>query len=405
MSEHASNKEDVRQSPDWYDRWLAEEAAMPHLPKRGGAVIKVFLFLAALAALVLLSDFSGNPASLCGACHTMQPYYYTWQASSHNQHSCLDCHAEPGLRGTARLMRDLARFSYVQATSSYVLPIRHFAGIDDEVCLRCHTFNRTTTATGDLIIPHADHSQGQVRCISCHDGVAHGNIGKRRTTTELPPADWNLAAGRLQMERAFTAVPKESCMSCHYYRRLELSCRDCHAEDKTPPDHLASDFLLTHGALTRETGDCYRCHGYDARGRRIEVKPGENLVAFTRRNDFCLDCHRLRPPSHEPDFRDHGPAAAGNEDSCMVCHDNQPQDMLPESSVAYCSSCHPAPHREGWQELHNRRRRGPVQIIPGQDLDESCFACHARQNCLSCHTFEAQNLSQTVGNGLPLLPQ
>ncbi|MHB1255991.1 MAG: hypothetical protein ACYCXI_07180 [Dethiobacteraceae bacterium] len=87
MSEHTPKEDLVRQEPDWYDKWLAEEAAIPHSPKRSAAVLKVLLFLVVMTFLVLLGDFSSNPAGLCGACHTMRPYYYTWQASSHSQQS------------------------------------------------------------------------------------------------------------------------------------------------------------------------------------------------------------------------------------------------------------------------------------------------------------------------------
>ena len=233
---------------------------------------------------------------------------------THAGRTCLDCHAAPGLRGTADLVADLARFAYVQTTDSYILPIRMFAGVDDEACLRCHSFNRGTTAAGDLIIPHADHSESQVRCVACHDGVAHGNIGRRRVAQQIPSAAWDLPEGRRQMDRLFTAAPKEDCMSCHFNRRLALTCQDCHEDDKTPEDHLADDFMLTHGSLARETPNCYRCHNFDARGRKIEVTPGENLTAYARRNDFCLDCHRQRPPSHQPDFRNHRLAAEENLD-------------------------------------------------------------------------------------------
>jgi hypothetical protein len=383
MSEHTPQENSTPQ-PAWLEQWFTEEADASHKPRRSRAVLAPLILLGVLLIMVLLSDISQTPAGVCGACHTMLPYYHTWQASSHSRHSCVACHAAPGFDGTLKLAADLARFAYVQATGTYILPLRLLTGIGDAACLRCHTFNRGTTAAGDLIIPHADHSKGQVRCISCHAGAAHGNIGRRRATVSLPSASWNLLEGRRQMSRVFTAAPKEDCMVCHFNRRVDLTCRDCHQEDKTPADHLAGDFLLTHGALARETGDCHRCHAYDAHGRKISVYPGENLTAYTRRNDFCLDCHRQRPASHQPDFRNHGPAAADNVAGCMICHDNQPQAALPEASAVYCGSCHPSPHRAGWQELHNRRRRG-ARIFPGQKLSAACFACHQRDACLSCH--------------------
>lgn len=405
MSERTPSENNPPQVPPWWEEWFAAEADRHHQPRRGRSAAIPLLAIFLLFVLVLLSDISQTPAGVCGACHTMLPYYHTWQASSHSRQTCVACHAEPGWRGSLELAADLARFAYVQATGTYILPLRLLTGIGDAACLRCHTFNRGTSAAGDLIIPHADHSAGQVRCISCHAGAAHGNIGRRRVTAAIPSSDWNLLEGRRQMGRGFTAAPKEDCMVCHFNRRVTLSCADCHREDKTPAGHLAEDFLLTHGALARETGDCHRCHAYDARGRKITVYPGENLAAYTRRNDFCLDCHRQRPASHQPDFRNHGPAAADNVAGCMICHDNQAQAALPEASAVYCGSCHPSPHRAGWQERHNRRRRG-ARIFPGQTLSSACFSCHQRYVCLNCHVPPADEpLLPAAEPSRPALPQ
>jgi len=399
MSENAAQPDPPRQVNPWWEDWFAEEDARGHQPRRSLAVYAALLLIGMLLMLALVSDVAQTPAGVCGSCHTMLPYYHTWQASSHSRQACVSCHAGPGLEGSVRLVRDLARFAYVQAAGTYVLPLRLPGGVNDAACLRCHTFNRGTTAAGDLIIPHADHSEGQVRCNSCHSGVAHGNIGRRRLTATLPSGSWNLAEGRLQMNRAFTATPKEDCMTCHFSRHVDTGCRDCHQEDKTPANHLPEDFLVTHGALARETPDCHLCHAYDARGRKIKVYPGENLAAYARRNDFCLDCHRERPPGHGDDFRrKHGPAAAGNTGACLIFHDNQAQAALPEASTLYCGFCHPSPHRSGWQERHNRRRRGAARILPGQEISGSCFACHPRDRCLSCHLPPADD-------GLPLLPE
>lgn len=350
---------------------------------RIGRAATALLVLVIIGLASLFSDFSRTPSGLCHTCHTMAPYSSTWQVSSHSNISCLSCHKSPGFSGSLQLGRNMARYIYRQATKSYILPIRIFGGISDEVCLQCHTFNRQVTLTGDLLIPHEDHSTKNVRCIACHKGVAHGNIGKRRVTISLPAQSWTRDESARQMSRPFTAPPKEDCMSCHFNRRIETGCQSCHSEDKVPASHREPGFLTAHGPQAQEFSACLRCHAYDSKGKKIDLPFGGSLKAYSRRNDFCLDCHRLMPESHLPDFRKHGKAAANNTERCLICHDNQAQADLPEASSLYCGSCHPSPHKKGWQTRHTRRRRAVV--TPGMELQQNCFACHDANRCLSCH--------------------
>lgn len=350
---------------------------------RIGMAVAALLALLIIGLASLLSDISQTPSALCGTCHTMTPYNYTWQASSHSNIACVSCHASPGLSGTLQLGRDMARYIFRQTTKSYILPIRLFGGIDDETCLRCHSFNRQASLPGDLIVPHEDHSIKNVRCVACHNAVAHGNIAQRRTAVSIPAQSWSHEEGARQMVRLFTTTPKEDCMSCHFNRRVELSCQACHNEDKVPPSHHEPDFLTAHGKQAQEFTACLRCHAYDKKGRKIELQFGGNLKVYTRQNDFCLECHSKIPESHLPDFRRHGGIAAKDTNRCLICHDNQIQADLPQASALHCGSCHPSPHKKGWQERHTRRRRATV--TPGMAIQTSCFACHDATRCLSCH--------------------
>jgi hypothetical protein len=350
--------------------------------KKGGAAASALLVLLIIWFFTLLSDINESPSALCDSCHTMTPYYYTWQVSSHGSLSCLSCHKGAGIKGNIRFGKDMVRYIYRQATQTYILPIRIFSGLSDEACMRCHTFNRLASLPGDLIIPHEDHSKKNVRCVACHVSVTHGNIGRRRTTVTIPANSWNRLEGKRQMSQPFRAPPKEGCMSCHFNLRLELTCDSCHSEDKVPPSHHEKDFLSTHGTQAQEIEGCQRCHAYDNRGKKITVQLGGNLKAYTRQNDFCRDCHGKMPGSHLPDFRRHGDVAKENKGKCMICHDNQPQADYAEVTDLYCGACHPSPHKKGWQERHTRRRRAP--IIPGAGIQDSCFSCHGAR-CLSCH--------------------
>ena len=41
---------------------------------------------------------TGQPG-FCNSCHIMNSYYASWQASSHANVNCLDCHLQPGFTG------------------------------------------------------------------------------------------------------------------------------------------------------------------------------------------------------------------------------------------------------------------------------------------------------------------
>lgn len=357
-----------------------------------GRAVATLIVLVIIGLASLLTDISRTPSGLCGSCHTMAPYYYTWQSSSHSNIACISCHSSPGLSGARQLGKDMARYIYRQATNSYITPIRLFGGISDENCLRCHSFNRQASLPGDLIIPHEDHSGSNVRCVACHNAVTHGNISKRRVTASIPAQLWDSAEGTRQMSRSFTATPKEFCMTCHVNRRIEVGCQSCHREDKVPASHHEPDFMTTHGAQAQEFTDCLRCHAYDSRGRKIDLPFGGNVKAYTRLNDFCLNCHRNMPESHLPDFRRHGAIAAKDLNRCLICHDNQAQANFPEASSLYCGFCHPSPHNKGWQARHTRRRR--AIIMPGMKIQDSCFACHDANRCLSCHFLPKSDQSE-----------
>jgi nitrate/TMAO reductase-like tetraheme cytochrome c subunit len=68
----------------------------PRIRKRLTIVVAVivalpFLFYGA-------AEYTSRP-KFCNTCHYMEPFYESWQVSSHSDISCTYCHFEPGLAG------------------------------------------------------------------------------------------------------------------------------------------------------------------------------------------------------------------------------------------------------------------------------------------------------------------
>lgn len=343
-------------------------------------VIALVMFL---AITVLLVDIEHNSAEFCSSCHTMRPEYYTWKASSHSKVNCVDCHRGDGFRGTVEFVTSLARMAESQVLKNYVTPIRMFRSIDDDTCFRCHSYKRQATVSGDLVIPHEDHTTSRVRCASCHSAVAHGDIAKRRITGKIRPEQWDKDTGLQEMARELTQPNMDTCMSCHFRRRITTECAACHTDMYGPEHHKRDTFTVAHGDFAREElADCNKCHGYVG-PKKLVVQENTDFVRYTRDNKFCISCHRQKPESHETSnfFDMHGKSITRGEKEkagCMVCHDNNVSD-IPKVTDTTCSSCHPATHGKNWRNGHM------PAVTPGQKLSYECLTCHSAVTCLSCH--------------------
>lgn len=135
-------------------------------------VLKYFGLGFALA-LICVSLFWGTVAvsdtpKFCGSCHAMESYTHTWNASTHKQFNCGECHiphdnlvdkyyvkGQSGLRDVYHeTMRDYPENIQIKADSLEVLT---------DNCIRCH---ESTIADTSLMEQNSD-------CIQCHRGLVH----------------------------------------------------------------------------------------------------------------------------------------------------------------------------------------------------------------------------------------
>lgn len=146
--------------------------------------------------------YLGDDPSACVNCHIMQPYYATWNHSSHGRGgtvTCNDCHVPhenvarkyafkgmDGMKHTAAFLT----FSEPQVPAAK----DPSAQVIMDNCIRCHTqLNQELVKTGRIDYMMAKRGEG-VECWHCHRNVPHGGMNSLMSTpgaegvTPLPPS-------------------------------------------------------------------------------------------------------------------------------------------------------------------------------------------------------------------------
>ncbi len=358
----------------------------------------VFLFGGMYAATALTST-----PEFCKSCHIMQPEYATWQASSHSQISCVECHVDSGLVNEMKHKVVATKELYMYVTKTYELPIRMTEDIPDNRCLKCHSTKRPVSPSYQgLYIPHDKHNKAGVGCIKCHSGVAHGKITEQGLTMGGNFNSWTKAAGYKVMTAKNTSPRMDLCMDCHGRRGVSVSCETCHGGDNMKPEtHREVSFKTKHGQLAKKNIQyCNTCHAYiKAPGvTSVDMPQQEDAVAkyldsldagaeansyanYAKTNEYCVACHKKRPFTHDDNWPiKHGQVAQKNSESCLICHSPR-SDVKGTTQTAACASCHPSIHNGiPWRKSH------PIEIPQRYTtLEPRCFQCHVKETCIGCH--------------------
>lgn len=272
---------------------------------------------------------TGQPG-FCAKCHEMLPEYYTWQASTHSNFACSQCH-----------QISLPDKVYQHYSGSYDSPIQLSQPISDQTCERCHARQRQATPSGDLTIPHDTHLENQVSCVTCHSGVVHGNIATRGKTLAQEIPRWTPELGGEYTASGFTRPPMQLCIDCHSKRGAPTRCSACHTAKEIPPGHRRADWGTTHGREARGNhGVCVSCHTYGV--TMDEVNVTDKLTAYARGNAFCSGCHLRRPVTHGEDWmpRHQQAEAQKGRQNCLTCHEIRQPASEDGATATYCNQCH-----------------------------------------------------------------
>jgi len=334
----------VEESPD-----LIEKRRWPRrlLWSLGGTVA---VLLVAYGAL----EYTQRPA-FCVTCHYMEPYYHSWETSSHNKVNCLKCHYPPGMKGVLRAK--VVAVSQVVQYLTRTYGSKPWAEVDDAACLRsgCHETRLLAGVVpfgpdGTIRFDHSHHLKDlkrgkQLRCTSCHAQIVQGQ---------------------------HLTVNPAACFLCHFKDVAwgqDLSrCQTCHDVSKIPPSRF------NHLIVVRNRVDCRRCHGDITRGTGEVPK------------QHCLSCHNEvgRLSKYDDTSLIHTAHVTMHKVECSECHIEITHKLrkLTLADELSCGDCHSDTHRD-----QVRLFLGATRDDPHRELEPSPMY-KVNVHCVGCHTTE-----------------
>ena len=361
---------------------------------RMAALLGAFLFVVAL--LTGVSGWYTSRPEFCRSCHIMEPYYVSWQQSSHKDVSCIKCHFAPGVgekvRGKMLGLVQLAK--YVTASEGP----RPAAEIPDASCLRsgCHETRMLSGRVQFHGIPfdHKPHLEElrrgkRLRCTSCHSQIVQG---KHMTVTT------------------------STCFLCHFKGGLFNeglgACTRCHQIPEQDFD-LGGGVTFHHDLAYERGVDCANCHGDLIRGngevphercgvchnREDDLKRIEDHVFIhqkhvTEHKVDCLDCHLAIQHSLDPEKLVHAAS------DCTSCHPNHHQEQVAmlkgiggRSIAAQASSMSVA--RIACPSCHRVEDVSPTGTVLMKASLRTCTACHDEGEVAELETYHA-NLKEAI---------
>ncbi len=293
------------------------------------AVALVFLFG---GASLVAAEWTAQ-SDFCGSCHEMEPYYSSWQASTHSGVDCVECHIPPGLVNYAETKMFGLREVYVHFTKQVKAPVTVTRDIADSTCTRgvCHDPGVVTLATSSF--SHEAH--GEAQCTDCHARMVHRSLDN--------PEYQDPATMAACFDCHSEAEANDECSYCHQAPHEDLGpCVDCHTLESWGLENFEHPLPLTGGHANLS---CEQCHtgtggGDTVRGLTLGSAPTE-----------CVDCH--------------GDQHGGLSD---------------------CGQCHTP---EGWTPA-NFSHPAVGEHIPGGEHRLACTDCHpsgfGSASCTPCHS-------------------
>lgn len=356
---------------------------LKHLKKTIKTTINIFLELKLrikifiLVVLVIL--FAGVPIiitgknAFCNSCHVMNPYYDSWQKSSHASAKCLSCHLQPGLAGYVKgKINGLA-----QAVDCMVgrIGTKPNAKVEDASCLRakCHSKKELVSTTIDYgSIPfthnkHIDKEVGgiEISCSTCHSHF-EGN--------------------------EHFSVNSNACFTCHFtenpedgHRPVETGCRDCH---EVPTKVIKRGLVeIDHTEFVSYNVNCEdSCHKKDIR------------IVSNVPDNVCLNCHSFsKANSTELDKEElHHVHSTGEKVECFACHgkiNHKPGKSSSVSSMINCVNCHSDTHNT---QLSTYTAKQHADYEKTDIILSPMFLTHVE--CVGCHIEYSPIVSDGIGS-------
>lgn len=293
--------------------------------------------------------------TFCHSCHIMDPYYDSWQISSHKDVACVACHFEPGieneLRGKWVAIKQLA------STVTGAYSSMPYAEVSDSSCMRsgCHSPEQ-------LALPVEFSSRGVKFDHSSHLGEMRRGI--------------KLACTSCHHQRLFDThieLDKGTCFLCHFKQAESEghSIGDCNTCHGPPKDILeVAGMQIDHASFIERGMACAQCH--------VELKSGTGAVGKER----CYSCHN--DPEQIAEFGNSGllhvEHVTTHKLHCYQCHNTIEHRMDVQAelrSQQECLSCHGSSHGKQADLYAGRGAKGVAAMPdPMHSLGLDCVGCH-----------------------------
>jgi len=330
---------------------------------------------------------------------------------------CRDCHvpAGGGRMDVHRALSERCIECHAPGSTHLTAP--------DTVCATCHVplvraASLRTTDIANFPVPPSHRESGF---------VTGGLHGRRATGTSQPVAP-----------SCATCHARDFCLTCHVDgpERAAIQALDPDPRARAivvhlprPPSHDDPSFVSRHGAMVRANPQqCVTCHTRESCLTCHAPSQGVGVALHAAGPGRARGAqpHRLPPPSHRENFvRRHASVAAATPATCAGCHVRgdclqchrpnaaanpagyhpagflQSHPAAAYSREARCSDCH---NTGGFcQACHATAGLVPTKTLGSGYHDvsrtfiaghgqaarqslESCTACHAERDCLTCHS-------------------
>lgn len=343
-------------------RWITRLGTVPMFSLfTGFGAALLFLVVAVFGAVAFGAygiKITGHP-KFCGSCHNMEDYYASWEHSSHKDVGCVECHALPGVAGTA-----------AAKAQGMVQLVQYVAG------------------------SYGTKPHGEISSASCQQGGCHEEIGKDdkfvmlydrirfrhdRHLSENPNGKaLNCVSCHGQtVQGQHISVSKTTCLTCHFYGRGEQQvatgdCQTCHPMPEEPVTFVDEpfshkDFLASGGDVT-----CIHCHS--------QVTQGSGVVSRAR----CLSCH-LEDEEHgevtdQEEF--HLVHVSAGHFDCLSCHEEIKHGDSPMAEQLLtsrnCTTCHGGKRHSIQEAIYAGIAVPDLDAMPDvmYEAGVACDGCH-----------------------------
>ncbi len=331
------------------------------------------LLVISLVVFVGLIGFVGgaialtNSPAFCKTCHEMAPEHVTFEASSHNQITCVQCHIKPGNVNMVMHKVESLKEVYYHITG-VPDPIVQTVAVLDENCKQCHTDKRMITPGGDLTIKHKEHIKENIPCITCHSGVVHAKVVERGINGSTTYDKWTTKNGDKLMGSEYMKPNMGTCIDCHtqvnqgkkpwedysysipenpheeehgtadagkkeeYTKKeikaqdvifetinsqkqdvkLSMECSSCHQKENTPINHQNVDWNKNHGSSSiKELDNCLNCHEDSKWNKTFEKQDLKQLLnSGTKKEKSVVNMEDIKQRTRQNSF-------------CNDCHEKE----------------------------------------------------------------------------------